>query len=185
METPRHGNGSKISGNPSKVGFLRCFRDFFKFFGNPSKFQFWGVSSFLIDLPELYIHFRFISFKYFRGISQYFRGISQYFWGDSQYFLNVSSIFGPFPLFQKLLDWYVSSYFLSVSSNFIGPFPNIFDPFPLFSKTFLLQILKCSRYHPVDTKKRWFKSFWIRANGSKIWGNEPKIWGNRSTKWDF
>ena len=87
------------------------FCDFFKFFGNPSKFRFWGVSSFfLLDLPKLYIHFRFILIKYFREISQYV-------WGDSQYFWYVSSFFFyPFPLFSKLLNWSVSSYFRLVSS---------------------------------------------------------------------
>ena len=49
METPQHGNGSKISGNPSKVGFLRCFRDFFKFFRNPSKFKFLRSFLFFFD----------------------------------------------------------------------------------------------------------------------------------------
>ena len=37
METPQHGNASKKSGNPSKTGFLRRFRNFCRKNGNPSK----------------------------------------------------------------------------------------------------------------------------------------------------
>ena len=36
-ETSQHGNASKKSGNPSKTGFLRRFRNFCKKNGNPSK----------------------------------------------------------------------------------------------------------------------------------------------------
>ena len=51
-ETTQHGNDStqkriKNTRKPLKNRFfLRRFHDFFKFFGNPSKFKFWGVSSF-------------------------------------------------------------------------------------------------------------------------------------------
>ena len=92
-----HGNTS-IRKRIKSAHFLMHFHDFFKF----SNFRFRGNSSFLIDSPKLYIHFRFILIKYF--------------WGISQYFWYVSLFFIRFLFFQILLKSSVSSYFWSVSA---------------------------------------------------------------------
>ena len=90
METTQHANRSKIRGNPSKTGFLRHFRDFFKFFGNPSKFKFYRVSSF----------FRSISQNYIFGSPLFYSNILD---GFPNIFEGIPNIFGPFPLFSKTL----------------------------------------------------------------------------------
>ena len=103
METPQHGNdsvhgnGSKIRGNPSKTGFLRHFRDFFKFFGNPSKFKFWGVSSFFWSISQNCI---FVSPLLYSNILEGFPNI---FEGIHNIFDPFPHFFDPFPLFSKTL----------------------------------------------------------------------------------
>ena len=59
METPQHGNVStrkcpKKSGNPSKTGFLRRFRNFCKKNGNPSKPVFEGFPLYFEAFPKIF-----------------------------------------------------------------------------------------------------------------------------------
>ena len=120
METPQHGNGSKIRGNPSKTGFfLRHFRDFFKFFRNPSKFKFLRSFLFFFD-------------RFTRIVYPFMLYFTQIFSRDFPIFLRGFPIF----LVRFLIFlWSVSSFF----KNFeIDMFPRIFDqftqilgPFPL------------------------------------------------------
>ena len=109
----QRGNGSKISGNRLNYSFFNAFPRFLQI----CKFRFRGVPSFfLIDLPKLYIHFRFPNifgtFPYFFPRFLFFQillkwSVSSYFWLFSSNFRSVSSYF-----------WSVSSYFWSLSAFF-------------------------------------------------------------------
>ena len=124
------------------------FRDFFKFFGNPFKFKFWGVSSFLIDLQKLCIHFCFILIEYFRRISQYFEGIPNIF-GTFPHFFLIRHLF-----FQKLFKWSVSSYIWSASSNF----RSVSSYFLIRFRCLKLRFLKFLR--KAETDKKYEETVW-------------------------
>ena len=124
------------------------FRKFFDFFGNPSKVEFLGVSSFLIELPKFKIHLHFISKKYFWGNFLYFEFVSLYFWSivlkllKFQFVDRFPQIFDQFPH----IFWSVSAFFWIrfrffqklKKSRFVDQFPQILGPFPLFFDLFLL-----------------------------------------------
>ena len=111
---------------PQKPVFLRHFRDFFKFFGNPSKFKFWGVSSFFWSISQNCIS---VSPLFYSNILEGFPNI----------FEGIPNIFGLFLIF-LILFWifknFQKSQFVDRFPQILCPFPHIFDPFPPFSKTF-------------------------------------------------
>ena len=93
--------------------FLRCFRDFFKFFGNPSKLKFWGVSSFFDRFTRFVCPFPLYFFQIFS------RDFPIFFWSVSSFFKNFlidmyPHIFDQFPQILRS----VSSYFWFVSAIF-------------------------------------------------------------------
>ena len=84
---------------------MRCFRDFFNFFGNPSKFKFWGVSSFFWSIYQNCIS---VSALFLRGFTIFL--------------IHFLIFLIRFRFFLKLYNWSVSPYFWSVSSNFWSAF---------------------------------------------------------------
>ena len=107
-ETTQHWNRSKLRRNHSKT-ILRRFHDFFKLFGNPSKFKFWGVSYFFDQFPRIVYPFPLYFFQIFsRDYPIFLRG---------------------FPIFLVRFLIFLIRYPFFQKSHFVDRFPQILGPF--------------------------------------------------------